>query len=237
LAAIGLGAASPALAESGPCGHVAHAEASYVVCRIDLRRYALKLFLRDAEGEPYGGFARLLAAPEGRGLVFAMNAGMYDRQRLPIGLYVQDGRLIKRANTANGAGNFHLKPNGVFYVAGNKAGILETSRYLALAPRADLATQSGPMLVIDGRIHPKFDERSTSRKLRNGVGVDGAHMAVFAISDQPVTFAAFAHLFRDALDCRDALFLDGSISSLYAPGIGRDDELMPMGPIIGALPR
>jgi uncharacterized protein YigE (DUF2233 family) len=145
--------------------------------------------------------------------------------------------MLKAANTASGRGNFHLKPNGVFYAAGESAGVLETTRYLAAKPRAEIATQSGPMLVIDGRIHPAFSEDSTSRKLRNGVGVRQGRVVLFAISDTPVTFIEFARLFKDALGCRDALFLDGSVSSLYAPSLGRSDGLAPLGPIIGAVER
>ncbi|MFI5011278.1 MAG: phosphodiester glycosidase family protein [Hyphomicrobiales bacterium] len=229
--------AQPAASAAGVCRPLAFGEASYVVCTIDLNRYELKAFLRAADGEPYGSFDRLARSPEGQKLVFAMNGGMYDKDRLPVGLYVESGRTLKLANTASGRGNFHLKPNGVFYAAGETAGVLETSRFLALRPRVDMATQSGPMLVIDGRIHPKFSEESTSRKLRNGVGVRDGHIVVFAISEVPVTFAEFAHLFRDALSCRDALFLDGSVSSLYAPSLHRSDGLAPMGPIIGAVER
>jgi uncharacterized protein YigE (DUF2233 family) len=101
----------------------------------------------------------------------------------------------------------------------------------------DYATQSGPMLVIDGRIHPRISENGPSRKIRNGVGVRDRHKALFAISDEPVTFGEFARLFRDELGCENALFLDGTISSLFAPSLGRDDGLLPLGPMIGALPR
>ena len=60
-------------------------------------------------------------------------------------------------------------------------------------------------------------------------------VVVFAISDSPVTFDTFARLFRDALACPNALFLDGSVSSLYAPGLKRDDEFLPLGPIVGVV--
>ena len=93
------------------------------------------------------------------------------------------------------------------------------------------------MLVINGRIHPKISENGASRKIRNGVGVRDRHTAVFAVSNSAVTFGEFAHLFRDELGCADALFLDGSISSLYAPSLHRLDGLMPVGPIVGAVPR
>jgi uncharacterized protein YigE (DUF2233 family) len=230
-------AAPSAAPLSAPCRPLVHGEANYVVCTIDLKRYRLRTFLRGADGEIYGGFSRLVQSPEGRDLVFAMNAGMYDKEGLPVGLYVESGRMLKGANTANGGGNFHLKPNGVFYAKDDSAGVLETGRYLALRPRSELATQSGPMLVIDGRIHPKFSADGSSRKLRNGVGVRDGHLVIFAISDEPVSFGEFAHLFKDELGCPNALFLDGSVSSLYAPSLDRSDGLAPMGPIIGAIER
>jgi len=220
-----------------PCRPVTYREASYVVCSFDLTQYRLKAFLRGDDGEVYGGFERLAHSPEGRDLVFAMNGGMYDKDRLPVGLYIEGGRMLKPANTASGYGNFHLKPNGVFYVRDESAGVLETGRYLASRLHAELATQSGPMLVIDGRIHPKFSDDGSSRKLRNGVGVREGHIVLFAISDLPVSFGEFAHLFRDGLACPNALFLDGSVSSLYAPSLNRSDGLAPLGPIIGAMKR
>jgi uncharacterized protein YigE (DUF2233 family) len=93
------------------------------------------------------------------------------------------------------------------------------------------------MLVINGRIHPKISQQGTSRKIRNGVGVQNPNTVVFAISNEPVTFYEFASLFRDVLNCPNALFLDGSISSLYAPQLNRKDGLLPIGPIIGVVAR
>ncbi|TGD99334.1 phosphodiester glycosidase family protein [Methylobacterium nonmethylotrophicum] len=222
--------ASPAAA----CRPQSHEGQAYAVCTVDLRRARVKLFWRGPDGLPYGSLSRL--AGQQAGLAFAMNAGMYDTGLAPVGLYVEDGRELKAANTANGPGNFHLKPNGVFYVAGERAGVLETGRYLKVHPRAEFATQSGPMLVINGRIHPKISEDGPSQKIRNGVGVrpDG-QTAVFAISEAPVSFGAFARLFRDALGCPNALFLDGSVSSLYAPSLGRQDLSRPLGPLVGAV--
>jgi prepilin-type processing-associated H-X9-DG protein len=208
-----------------------------VVCTVDLRRYDVRLFWRGPDGDVLGSFSRLKDTPEGSRLAFAMNAGMYHEDRSPVGLYVENGKELKAANTRSGPGNFHLKPNGVFFVKGNRAGVLETDTYLKRKIRPDHATQSGPMLVIDGRIHPKFSEQSTSLKIRNGIGVKDQHTVVFAISDDPVTFSAFARLFRDHLGCANALFLDGSVSSLYAPALERMDSLLPMGPIVGALRR
>ena len=210
---------------------------SFTVRTVDLRKQRVRLFWLGPDGLPYSSLSTL-AEKQGPRLSFAMNAGMYDKGQAPVGLYVEDGREMKGVSTANGAGNFHLKPNGVFYVKGERAGVLDTAHYLKARPKPDFATQSGPMLVIDGQIHPKISADGPSLKIRNGVGVrDDGRVAVFAISEHPVTFGAFARLFRDDLGCRNALFLDGSVSSLYAPALKRNDISRPLGPMVGSVPR
>lgn len=224
---------------AAPCGPIAHGGHSYIVCTFDLASSDVRLVWKDGSGEPYRTVdtaARSLTRT-GFKVEMAMNAGMYHADSSPVGLYVEGGSQLKPASTAGGYGNFHMKPNGVFYVAGGLAGVLETGRYLKMRPKADYATQSGPMLVIDGRIHPRFQAVSTSLKIRNGVGVKGGRTVVFAISTDPVTFADFAHLYRDRLGCANALYLDGSISSLWAPSAGRSDSFWPAGPIVVAGPR
>ena len=147
-----------------------------------------------------------------------MNAGMYHADYQPVGLYLSDG--VRRANLVTGASNdnFGMLPNGVFCTGGARPHQVVESRAFAKAqPECRLATQSGPMLVIDGALHPRFLIDSDSRHIRNGVGVsaDGG-TAWFAISDRAVTFHEFGRLFRDGLGARDALYFDGSISRLYA---------------------
>ena len=166
-----------------------------------------------------------------------MNGGMYRPDRSPVGLYIENGQKLQEAETASGSGNFYLKPNGIFFVSGDTAGILETNRFLQQRTHIDTATQSGPMLVIDGRIHSRFLPNSTSEKIRNGVGITDAKKVIFVISNDPVTFMQFAKYFRDQLHCSDALYLDGSISSIYAPSIQRADYLWPLGPIIAVYAR
>jgi uncharacterized protein YigE (DUF2233 family) len=223
--------------ESPICRPVSHEGAGYVVCTIDLRREALNLFWRGPDGHPYASLSRL-AEVQGPKLLVAVNAGMYDPELAPVGLYVENGRELKSANTKDGDGNFHLKPNGVFYLGRGSAGVLETGEYLRRGLKPEFATQSGPMLVIHGQIHPKISEDGPSKKLRNGVGIRDSSTVLLAISDGPVSFGAFARLFRDGLGCPDALFLDGSISALYAPEIGRRDvALKPLGPMIGVTER
>lgn len=225
-------------AEGVLCEHLDHDGARYAVCTVDLSA-DLRLFLADGEGVPYGSFRTLAddLAARGERLLFAANAGMYDDDQFPVGLYVEGGRRLKAANTRDGYGNFHMKPNGIFFWSGATGGVMETSRFLREKPEAAFATQSGPMLVIGGRLHPRFLADSTSRKIRNGVGMRDARTAVFALSEQPVTFHAFATLFRDRLGCADALFLDGTISSFYAPDIGLRGSGYPLGPIVALVGR
>jgi len=233
--------APSARAASTPCQAVAHEGSSYTVCEVDLRRHVVKLFWRKPDGEPYGYLASLPAALGGRAgqkLVFATNAGMYHPDYRPVGLYVENGRELAHANTKAGPGNFHMKPNGVFYVAGDTAGVLETGSFLKQRPAADFATQSGPMLVVNGRLHPRFARSGGSRKDRSGVGVRDENTLVFAVSEAEVSFDEFARLFRDRLRCDNALFLDGgSVPSLYAPDLRRTGNLLPLGPMIAVYER
>ena len=217
------------------CRTVQSDSRAYLVCAYP-QKSDVRTFFADPDGEPFGTFTALSEALTARGerLVFAMNAGMYHPDFKPVGLYVEAGVQMKAANQRPGAGNFHMKPNGVFYVTrAGEAGVAETGRFLARRTPVAYATQSGPMLVIDGRLHPRIREDGTSRKIRNGVGVCAGGRAAFAISNEPVTFHEFAILFRDGLKCPDALYLDGSISAIYAPNLGRHDRWRPMGPIIG----
>lgn len=205
------------------------------VCRVKIREEPLELFLRDETGAPFKRFDRLKAWLEARQkkLVFAMNAGMYHGDFSPVGLYVSEGQRWAPLNTTNGYGNFFLKPNGVFAITESGARVLETSEYSRLREPVKLATQSGPLLVRGGRIHPAFNPQSKSLLLRNGVGIPSPDIALFVITETPVSLYQFAVMFRDELHCPDALYLDGTISSLYAPALKRNDFRMELGPIIG----
>jgi len=234
LAFLGLALLWAAPAAAAACEPLAHEGARYTVCRVDLEREPLRLYLRGEDGRPYGSFAALdrALAEQGKRLLLAMNAGMYHEDRSPVGLYVEDGRELAPANTRKGPGNFHMLPNGVFWIDGTQAGVSETKRFVRSGRRVDYATQSGPMLVIGGKLHPRFRADGTSAKFRNGVCAPSPGEAALVISEDRVTFHAFATLFRDALKCRDALYLDGTVSALHDAAAGRSDRSL-MGPILG----
>lgn len=212
--------------------------ADFTVCAIDVTKTELRLWRADDTGAPYGSFARLNGALEGIGarLGIAMNAGMYHDDRRPVGLYIENGREEAPIVTRDGPGNFGLLPNGVFCLTPTGALVRESRAFVARRPNCSFATQSGPMLVIEGGLHPRFIPGGTSLNIRNGVGVraDGREV-VFAISDEPVNFHHFGRLFRDRLGIENALYLDGRVSKLYDHAQGRNDRGTPMGPIIGTV--
>lgn len=217
------------------CRDVSFEGTPYTVCEVAPREEPLRLFLDDAQGEPFGSFAAVEAAHGP--LLFAMNAGMYHADRAPVGLFRTEGVDLAPLVTRAGPGNFGMLPNGLLCLSAEGAFVVETLAYAGGARHCDAATQSGPMLVIGGAIHPRFLPDSDSRHVRNGVGTsaDGSR-AAFAISNRPVTFHAFARFFRDGLGLPDALYLDGSVSKLHAPSLGRSDWWgASMGPIVGVL--
>lgn len=225
----------PSAVDVGPGLAVIQSE-RFTAVRVDVRSARLELFLRDETGRPFKRFDDLASwiARRKQHLDFAMNAGMYKTDFSPVGLLVEDGREISPLNLGNGSGNFFLKPNGVFFISAAGPRIVETTEYPALARGVSLATQSGPLLVRNGVINTAFDAGSTSRLIRNGVGISNGYI-LFVISEQPVNFYEFAVLFRDELKCQDALYLDGVVSSLYSVSLKRNDARADLGPIIGVV--
>jgi uncharacterized protein YigE (DUF2233 family) len=198
------------------CSEQVFERAAYIVCAADPAKHEIRLWRLRPDGTPYGSLARLADAAkvEGAPLLLAMNAGMYHEDLSPVGLYVEEGKEQAKLQTGGGEGNFFLKPNGVFGVYSDGRPFVVTTEEYPLSPRAvSFATQSGPMLVIDGALHPKFEPDGQSRFVRNGVGIDGMGRAIFAISLQPVSFGKLARLFRDALECQNALYFDGVVSA------------------------
>ena len=210
----------------------------YTACTVDIRHDDIRLFLRAPDAVPYGDFLtlNLALAQQNLTLSFAMNAGMYHPDRSPVGYYVEQGVTRMRLLTRASPGNFGLLPNGVLCIGDRTIEVIETLRFAACNLVCRSASQSGPMLVIDGALHPRFLKDSRSRFIRNGVGMrEGGQQAVFVMSKGFVTLHEFASLFKDHIGVSQALYFDGNASRLFSLQLNRDDPGRRMGPIIGTV--
>jgi len=207
----------------------------FLVRAADTKKDDLRLFWKDDQGNllhDFVGLEKYVNAKGGK-LLFAANAGMYEPDCRPVGLLVQNGSETSPLNLRDAPGNFYMKPNGVFVINEKReARVVESSGYPMLLTPVAWATQSGPLLVHGGDIHPDFIEDSKNRKIRSGVGVRQDGTMVFALSRVPVNFYDFADLFLTKLKCPNALFLDGDISAFHVPG-EKDTVPHTFGPMFG----
>jgi uncharacterized protein YigE (DUF2233 family) len=185
--------------------------------------HQLEIHHKDEKGSKYLSLnkVRKKLIEQGRTPIFLTNGGMYTPENNPEGLYVEEYNELFPLDTDSSKVllNFYMHPNGVFYVdERNQSFICKTSDYIEkqkdslFKPR--LATQSGPMLKIDGQIHPNFNWGSKSRKIRSGVGTF-QNINVFAITRGLTNFYDFATFYTEVIPCNNALFLDGTISLMY----------------------
>lgn len=185
---------------------------------VNLKHQDLQLYWKNDEGVIFNSIQNLKNHLEfqQRKLLFAMNGGMFKKDFSPQGLFIQNGSTLSPLDTNDGKGNFYLKPNGVFYITQNKeARVCPTDKFV---DKGDIqfATQSGPMLIIDGKIHSAFKEGSSNLNIRNGVGILPNEQVVFAMSKEEINFYDFAKFFQN-LGCKNALYLDGFVSRTYLP--------------------
>lgn len=203
--------------------------------QVDSEIQDLEFYWKDSEGENYSNFGNLKAQLEKQDqeLLFAMNGGMYLKDGSPQGLFIENGEVKKRINNRNSDyGNFYMKPNGVFYVTDENTAVVCQTPQVKNTDHIKYATQSGPMLLIDGKLHPKFIKGSKNLHIRNGVGVLPNGEVLFAISKEEINFYDFATFFKQR-GCRNALYLDGFVSRMYAPSLGVNQLDGHFGVIIG----
>ena len=227
--------AEPEVATDSDCRKVEFEGVSLTHCIADPASHRIAVDLGPDEGTPYRSLANLAAArPSDAALVaFAVNGGMFDDDGKPIGYYVEGGKRTKELSRADGPGNFHLKPNGVFFGTGGKWQVRTSEDFYSnVGDRPQFGTQSGPMLVIKGKLHPEIAENGPSKAIRNGVGVDAEGRAHFVISNGALSFGTLARYFRDEAKTPNALFLDGNVSALWDPASERLDLGAPIGPLI-----
>lgn len=196
----------------------------------------LELLWRDGQ-KRYGtlGAVEEALTAQGKRFLFATNAGMFHPDMRPVGLHIESGQeLVPVDAQTEPPGNFYMKPNGVFMLRADRTPAIMTTHHFQKERPAHLriATQSGPMLLIEGKHHPAFVQGSKHQTIRSGVGIADDGEVVFALSAEPVTLYEFASLFRDHFGCQNALYLDGAISALHAPHLGHSQ---PSGDFAGIL--
>jgi uncharacterized protein YigE (DUF2233 family) len=221
--------------KSSVCRRQEFEQTLFTVCKFDALHQKLRLVNKNSNGLALRHFAAAekFLGEDKEHVRFAMNAGMYDDSGTPIGLYIENSQELLSLNTRTGKGNFHLMPNGIFHVTADGSVHIKTAdSYITKSPKPVWATQSGPMLLIDGNLHPGIKPDGPSRYLRNGVGILDDRTAYFVISESPVSFGRLARFFRDKLDCTNALYFDGAVSSLWVPSLKRMDDHNALGPII-----
>lgn len=188
---------------------------SYVA---DPKKQEIRLYWKDDEGKIFGNAGALKSYLERNKtrLLFACNAGMYMENQAPLGLFIKENKTLRTLNSSEGKGNFHMKPNGVFYIDDlRQAGICRTEDF-ENKKNIRYASQSGPMLIIDGAIHSSFTKGSENLNIRNGVGILPDNRVVFAMSKNAINFYDFAMYFKN-LGCKHALYFDGFVSRTYLP--------------------
>ena len=190
----------------------------FISYTVDPKKRDLKLYWKDDKQQNFKSILNLKTWLEknNKKLVFAMNAGMYKEDNSPLGLFIENKKVMSPLNTKSGNGNFYLKPNGVFYITTNNIPVICTTKDFNNNGKIKYATQSGPMLVIDGKIHPEFKEGSKNVNIRNGVGILPDNRIVFAMSKSEINFYDVASYFKN-LGCKNALYLDGFVSRTYLP--------------------
>ncbi len=203
---------------------------------VNLEKQNLQFFLKNESGEYYNTFYNLKKELENKDeeLVFAMNGGMFMKDYTPLGLYIENGVEKHKINkTQEAFGNFYMQPNGIFYITEDKKGVVCKSTDFE-KKNIQYATQSGPMLVIDGKLHPKFNGGSKNLNIRNGVGILPNGNVLFAMSKKKINFYDFAQYFKK-LGCKNALYLDGFVSRTYLPSKGYKTNGGKFGVIIGVV--
>jgi len=190
----------------------------FISYTLDAKKQDLKFYWKDDSQQIFKSISNLKSwlDTKNKDLKFAMNGGMFKKDNSPHGLYIENHKTLSLLDTTSGNGNFYLKPNGVFYITtDNLPVIIKTTDFQNLA-NIKYATQSGPMLVIDGQIHSAFKEGSTNLNIRNGVGILPNNKIIFAMSKKEINFYDFANYFK-SLGCKNALYLDGFVSRTYLP--------------------
>jgi len=189
--------------------------------KVNLNKEKIEFVWKNKKNKIFSSIGNVLKKDSSYTMV--MNGGMYTTTQNPLGLYIENGKTHRKLNSVKKAyGNFYMQPNGIFYIQKDSAKVTQTVDF-KLDSTITFATQSGPMLLINGEFHPKFMKGSKNLNIRNGVGILPDGNPIFAISTVPINLYDFASFFKEN-GCKNALYLDGAISRAYIPSKGLQDK-------------
>ncbi len=189
-------------------------ESDFIIYKPDLEKSEIKMYWKSDDGNAYKDIKNFISKSSGKKLLFVTNGGIYTENYTPEGLYIENYKLISELNLKNEAGNFYMKPNGVFYIEDGKPKISDSEEF-QYNKNISYAVQSGPLLIKNGEINKEFSDNSKSFKIRSAVGLDDQNKVFFYMSRKEMSFYEFSKYAKDNLRCRQLLFLDGTISKMY----------------------
>ncbi|MCT2407552.1 phosphodiester glycosidase family protein [Chryseobacterium antibioticum] len=190
----------------------------FVVYSVDTKNEKVEFFWKNTQNQPFRNIQNLkkYVRTKNQDLKFAMNGGMFIENNIPKGLYIENYKTLHPIDTLDGEGNFYLKPNGIFYMKRSNESAIISTEHFKTDSDIRFATQSGPMLLINGKINPIFQKNSGNLNIRNGVGILKNGDPIFVMSKKKINFYHFASFFK-SLGCNEALYFDGFVSRAYFP--------------------
>ena len=177
------------------------------VFRINLRKQKLDLVTAKDLSRPHASVEEMAVHSDA---LIAVNGGFFDTEYHPLGLRI---------------GHHHrytpLKPIswwGIFYTIRKKPHVSKVSQYAA-SRAIDFAIQSGPRLLVNGKIpqlKPGVAERTALGITQNN------HVILLVTEHAPMTTTSLAEMMKQfPLYCDDALNLDGGSSTQIYAKVGR----------------
>ena len=176
------------------------------VFRIDLKKNKLDLImandlsLHNASVDAFAHHSKAL---------ITINGGFFDQNYHPLGLRIGSQRQhspLKRISWW-----------GIFYVKNQLPYLLSLAQYVS-DQHVDFAVQSGPRLLINGKI-PSL---KTGYAERSALGITlDKRVIILVTNNAPMTTTTLAQLLKKSpLNCKDALNLDGGSSSQLNANMG-----------------
>lgn len=175
---------------------------------------SIRMYWKDSKGIPYMTFERLLKT--NKNIEFITGVGKFSGEFSSTGLFIENGQLVHPIKTVqNSKVNLEIQPYGVFQINAAGASIAPLQAKRAYK-NAIWAIQSGPMLLMDGRINAALPNRT--KTLRNGVGIKKNGKVYFACME--ASMREFAEHFQKE-DCLNALILESEHPDVWYRGNSR----------------